>query len=240
MQPKTARRIAALAAVAALPSTLLGVGVGAGAANAANPDCKQSMHWEKNDWSTVGISHTYDKSTVAEAAAGTNITYKVVVGTTSIGNPYVNTIWDYPPVGFGKPVSAKVTAYHFPGGQKTEDVTPEPNEDGSWRVSSTGWFVNSGNPVTAEFTYRVPDRAQTGVSILSGGAAFGGTVGVGTTIPELSACFTVREKNTGESTLGSADGAGLGSTEGQLSSTGSLSDFTADTITKIIKNLGGS
>lgn len=237
MQTKPARRIAALAAAATLPTVVLGFGVGT--ANAANPDCKQSSQSWKQDWSTVGVTHTYDKSTVAEAAAGTDITYKIVVGTTGIGNPYVNSVWDYPPAGFGKP-TAKVTAYHFPGGQQTEDVTPVQNDDGSWSVNSTGWFVNSGNPVTAEFTYRIPAGAQTGVSILSGGAAVGGTVGVGTTITDLTACFTVREKNAGESTLGSMDGAGLGSTEGQLSSTGSLSDFTADTITKIIRNLGGS
>ncbi|MGW6375228.1 hypothetical protein ACWFRB_04065 [Rhodococcus sp. NPDC055112] len=238
MQTKSARRIAALAAVATLPTALLGVGVGT--ANAANPDCQQSSHSQKNDWSTVGITHTYDKSvSAAEAAAGTKVTYKIVVGTTSIGNPYVNSIADFPPAGFGTP-TAKVTAYHLPGGQKTENVTPQPNGDGSWRVSSTGWFVNSGNPVTAEFTYTVPAGVQTGASVLSGGAAVGGTVGVGTTKPDLAACFTVREKNPGEAATGSADSAGLGSSGGQLSSTGSASDFAADTLTKIIKNLAGS
>lgn len=239
MPSNTARRIAALAAITVLPAGLLAVGTGV--ANAADPACPQSSHATKNDPSTVWITHTYDKSvTATEVAAGTDVTYKIVVGTTSIGNPYVNSIWDYPPAGFGKPVSARVTAYHFLQGQKTEAITPEPTGDGGWSVNSTGWFVNSGNPVTAEFTYRVPDRAAVGAKITSNGAAVGGTVGVGTTQPNLKACFTVREKNAGESTLGSVDGAGLGSTEGQLSSTGSLSDFTADTIAKIIKNLGGS
>lgn len=238
MQPKSARRIAALAAVAALPTALLGVG--AGTANAANPDCKQSSHSQKNDWSTVWITHTYDKSvSAAEAAAGTSITYKIVVGTTSIGNPYVNSISDFPPAGFGTP-TAKVTAYHLAGGQKTENVTPQPNGDGSWSVNSTGWFVNSGNPVTAEFTYKVPAGVRTGESVVSGGAAVGGTVGVGTTKPDLAACFTVRERNPGEAATGSMDDAGIGSSGGQLSSTGTSSDLAADTITKVIKNLAGS
>ncbi|AQA23795.1 hypothetical protein BTZ20_3742 [Rhodococcus sp. MTM3W5.2] len=239
MQSNTARRIAALAAVTVLPAGLLGVG--AGVANAEDSDCAQSSHDTKNDPSTVWITHTYDKSVAAaEFAAGTNVTYKIVVGTTSIGNPYVNTIRDYPPAGFGKPVSVKVTAFHLIGGQKTEDVTPDETDDGGWRASSTGWFVNSGNPVTAEFTYRVPDRAATGAAITSGGIDVSGTVGVGARRENLSACFKVRGKNPGEATLGSMDGAGVGSTEGQLSSTGSIDEVLGDTITRVIKNLGGS
>ncbi|MFE3291346.1 hypothetical protein [Rhodococcus sp. NPDC059234] len=235
MQRTTARRLAAVAAATTLPATLLGVGTGV--ANAADSACAQSSHDTKNDWSTVWITHTYDKSvSVAQAAAGTNVTYKIVVGTTSIGNPYVNSIGDYPPVGFDKPIAAKVTSYHFAQGQVAADVTPEPTGDGGWRVSSTGWFVNSGNPVTAEFTYRVPDRAQTGASITSGGMYAGGTVGVGTTKANLTACFTVRDKNPGEATLGSADANGLGSAEGQMSSTGSISDVLGDTITRVLKN----
>lgn len=238
MQRNFARRIAALAAVAALPAGLLVVS--GGIAHAA-PVCEQASHTTKNDASTVWVTHTYDKSvTVTEAAAGTNVTYKIVVGTTGIGNPYVNTIRDYAPAGFGAPVSAKVTAYHLAQGQKTENVTPVPTDDGGWRVSSTGWFVNSGNSVTAEFTYRVPQGAMPGVQITSGGIDVSGTVGVGIRRENLNACFTVREKNPGETVTGSADAAGFGSSEGQLSSVGSLSDFTADTIAKLIKNLGGS
>ncbi|WP_027501193.1 hypothetical protein [Rhodococcus sp. UNC363MFTsu5.1] len=234
MSSNTVRRVAALAAATALPAGLLMAG--AGVANAA-PTCNQSSHTTKNDASTVWVTHTYDKSvTVKEAAAGTNVTYKIEVGTTGIGNPYVNAIRDYPPAGFGKPVSAKVTSYHFLQGQQTEDVSPVVTGDGGWSVNSTGWFVNSGNSVIAEFTYKVPNGAATGVQITSGGIDVGGTVGVGIRRDNLNACFTVREKNAGEAALGSTDGAGLGSSEGQLSSTGSISDVLGDTITRVIQN----
>jgi beta-lactamase class A len=238
MQRTSARRLAAIAAATTLPAALLGVGIGTGAgvANAAGT-CNQSSHTTKNDASTVWVTHTYDKSvTVTEAAAGTNVTYKIEVGTTGIGNPYVNTIRDYAPADFGKPVSAKVTSYHFIQGQVTEDVSPVPTDDGGWRVSSTGWFVNSGNSVTAEFTYKIPNGAATGAQITSGGIDVSGTVGVGIRRENLNACFTVREKNAGEGVTGSMDGAGLGSNEGQLSSTGSVSDILGDTITRVIQN----
>ncbi|MFI6431905.1 hypothetical protein [Rhodococcus oryzae] len=237
MSSNTVRRIAALAAAAALPAGLLMAGVGAGVANAADPACAQSSHDTKQDFWTVGITHTYDKSVSApEVAAGTNVTYKIVVGTTSIGNPYVNSITDYPPAGFGTPVSAKVTAYHFAQGQTTEDVTPQTSGDGGWSMNSTGWFVNSGNPVTAEITYKVPDNIAAGTKVTSGGIGVGGTVGVGTGKPGLTSCFNVRAKNPGEAVLGSADGAGLGSSQGQMSSTGSISDVLGDTITRVINN----
>ncbi|MFC9787369.1 hypothetical protein [Rhodococcus sp. NPDC127528] len=237
MPSKSVRRLAALAAVSVLPAGLLVTGLGTGVANAAGPVCNQSSHTTKNDASTVWVTHTYAKSvTVKEAAAGTNVTYKIEVGTTGIGNPYVNTIRDYAPAGFGKPISAKVTSYHFLQGQQTEDVAPVPTDDGGWRVSSTGWFVNSGNSVTAEFTYKVPNGAATGVAITSGGIDVSGTVGVGIRRENLNACFTVRDKNPGEIALGSTDAAGLGSAEGQLSSTGSVSDVLGDTITRVIKN----
>jgi hypothetical protein len=237
MSSNTVRRIAALAAAAALPAGLLMAGAGAGVASAADPVCAQSSHDTKSDWSTVWVTHTYDKSVgVTEAAAGTNVTYKIVVGTTGIGNPYVNTIRDYPPAGFGRPVSVKVTAYHFAQGQTTEEVTPDETGDGGWRASSTGWFVNSGNPVTAEFTYKIPDNIAGGTKVTSGGIDISGTVGVGARRENLTACFNVRAKNPGEAVLGSMDGAGLGSTEGQMSSTGSVSDVLGDTITRVINN----
>ncbi|TJZ77865.1 hypothetical protein FCG67_12430 [Rhodococcus oryzae] len=237
MSSNTVRRVAALAAAAALPAGLILTGVGAGVASAADPACVQSSHDTKSDWSTVWVTHTYDKSvSAAEVAAGTNVTYKIVVGTTGIGNPYVNTIRDYAPAGFGAPISVKVTSYHFAQGQVTEAVTPEPNGDGGWRVSSTGWFVNSGNQVTAEFTYKVPDNIAAGTKVTSGGIDVSGTVGVGTTKTGLTSCFNVRAKNPGEAVLGSADGAGLGSSQGQMSSTGSISDVLGDTITRVINN----
>lgn len=238
------RRIAAVAASAALVAggVTAGVTIGAGAASAAT--CSSSSQVTKNDISTWGITHTYNKTVtnaageeISQASAGSLVTYKTVVGTTGIGNPYVNTINDIPPVGFGAPVSATVTAYSvgIPTGQHEADVTMTPNGDG-YKVTSTGWFVNSGNPVTLKATYKVPDNIAPGTQVTSRGTGVAGTVGVSNEMPNLTACFTVRIPNPGEAVTGSMDGAGLGSSEGQLSSTGSVSDVLGDTITKVLEN----
>ncbi|MFF0610866.1 hypothetical protein ACFYUD_19605 [Nocardia tengchongensis] len=231
-----------VAGIAATTLVMSGAGIALGSA-AATADtqlassCVQKQHVDYNPGaSSVWITHTYDKSIdVTTAAAGTLVTYKVVVGTTSIGNPYVNRITDYPPPGFDKPVKAVVTAYHFGQGEQPAEVTPEPN-NGGWSVSSTGWFVNSGNPVTAEFTYKVPASVSDGQQVMSGGISVGGTVGSGSDQPNMSVCFTARGANPGEALLGSLDQGGLGSSQNQLSSTGSVTD----TITNVIRRLIGS
>ena len=235
MSRPSMRQAVATTASLALIAAGVTVGIGTGIASAA-PACQQTSNASKNNPSTVWITHNYSKTvTEKEVAAGTEVTYKTVVGTTSIGNPYVNTITDYPPAGFGAPVSASVTAYHAIGGQKSEAVTPVANGTG-YSVRSTGWFVNSGNPVTLDITYKVPAGVNVGDTITSGGIGVAGTVGIEEWLPNLNACFTVRAKNAGESATGSLDGAGLGSSDGQMSSTGSISDVLGDTISRILAN----
>ncbi|RMI30492.1 hypothetical protein [Nocardia stercoris] len=225
-------------------TSLVLAGVAAAGTGAATADtgtgCSQTANATRNaGWSGAWINHTYAKSvSAATFAAGTIVTYTDVVGTTSIGNPYVNGIYDYPPTGFGTPVKATVTAYHLGQGQVAEDVTPSPNTSTSsgqvgWGVHSTGWFVNSGNPVTLTISYKIPTTVQDGQQITSGGMGADGTVGVGNDIPEVGVCFTSRAQNPGEALLGSADANGVGSAANQLSSTGSVTDG----ITQIIKNL---
>ncbi|WP_342215957.1 hypothetical protein, partial [Nocardia cyriacigeorgica] len=201
------------------------------------PDtCSVRSHATKRDASTVGVTHVYDKIASSESVGiGTTVTYTVIVGTTGIGNPYVNTITDFPPTGFAAPVKATITAYHAVGGQRTEAVTPEPNA-GGWKVTSTGWFVNSGNPVTLNITYPVPGDLRAGQQVTSGGVGVAGTVGVGAEFPNLTACFTARKPNLGEGALGSMDDNGLGSSDGQLSSTGSI----ADMLGAVLRNMLGS
>ncbi|MFF0817963.1 hypothetical protein ACFYVR_22775 [Rhodococcus sp. NPDC003318] len=236
MSRSSLRRAAAAIAAGALVVGGATVSLGLGTGVASAQTCAQSSHAEKNNASTVWITHNYDRSVnVTEAAAGTQVTYKTVIGTTSIGNPYVNTITDYPPAGFGAPVKSTITAYHVIGGQQAEDVTGTPNGDG-WKYTSTGWFVNVGNPVTLETTYVVPSNATPGSTITSGGIGVAGTGGVSNELPDLTACFTVRIPNAGEAVTGSLDTAGLGSSEGQLSSTGSISDVLGDTIVNVIEN----
>ncbi|MGM7646535.1 hypothetical protein ACSVDM_16670 [Nocardia sp. JW2] len=228
-------RTAAGIATTALVIACAGVALGSGVA-AADTTCSVRSHAEKRDASTVGVTHVYDKiASGEEIGVGTTVTYKVVVGTTGIGNPYVNTITDFPPSGFGAPVKTTVTAYHAIGGQVTEDVTPEPNA-GGWKVTSTGWFVNSGNPVTLTITYPVPSSLQPGQQVTSGGVGVAGTVGVSNEMPNLTACFTARGANAGETVIGSLGENGLGSSDGQLSSTGSATDILSD----VLRNLIGS
>ncbi|MEU1206561.1 hypothetical protein [Nocardia sp. NPDC005825] len=228
------RRAAAIAASTAMVFAGMGMTALETGVASAEGTCSISSHAEKKDASTVGITMTYDKSVNGDSiGVGTTATYKIVVGTTGIGNPYVNTITDYPPSGFGAPLSASVTAYHLAGGQRTEDVTPEPN-GGGWKVTNPGWFVNSGNPVTYTITYRVPTNLSGGQQVTSGGIGVAGTVGVSNSLPNLTACFTARPNTVGESALGSLNNNGLGSSDGQTSSTGSFSDIISDAIRKYI------
>ncbi|MEV6101346.1 hypothetical protein [Nocardia sp. NPDC051981] len=232
--PKLAAGIAAAALV------MSGAGIALGTATAVadtTSACVQTKHVDYNPGiESFWITHTYDKSIdVTTAAPGTLVTYKLVVGTTSIGNPYVNRITDFPPPGFDKPVKTVVTAYHAGTGEQAVEVTSEPDA-GGWKVTSTGWFVNSGYPVTAEFTYKVPSSVTDGQQVLSGGMSAGGTVGSGSDQPSMGVCFTGRGANPGEALLGSLDQGGLGSSQNQLSSTGSVTD----TIANVIKRLMGS
>lgn len=122
------RRAAAIISAAAMVSAGLSVTTLETGIASADTTCAISSHAEKKDVSTLGITMTYDKSANLDSiGVGTTVTYKIVIGTTGIGNPYVNTITDFPPSGFAAPTKATVTAFHVVGGQRTEDVTPEPN-----------------------------------------------------------------------------------------------------------------
>ncbi|MGW4241918.1 hypothetical protein [Nocardia sp. NPDC004722] len=228
------RRAAAVISAAALVSAGLSVTTLETGVASADGTCAISSHATKNDISTLGITMTYDKSANLDSiGVGTTVTYKIVIGTTGIGNPYVNTITDFPPSGFAAPVSASITAFHAVGGEKTETVTPEPNA-GGWKVTNTGWFVNSGNPLTYTITYPVPTSLSPGQQVTSGGVGVAGTVGVSNELPNLTACFTARANTVGEDLLGSLGNNGLGSADGQLSSTGSISTIISDAIRKYI------
>ncbi|MVU79814.1 hypothetical protein GPX89_21535 [Nocardia sp. ET3-3] len=224
------RRAAAIISSAALVCAGLSVTTLETGAASADSTCAISSHATKNDISTLGITMTYDKSANLDSiGVGTTVTYKIVIGTTGIGNPYVNTITDFPPSGFAAPTKATITAFHAVGGERTEDVTPEPNA-GGWKVTNSGWFVNSGNPLTYTITYPVPTSLSPGQQVTSGGIGVAGTVGVSNELPNLTACFTARANTVGEDLLGSLGNNGLGSADGQLSSTGSISTIIADAL----------
>ncbi|RMI33446.1 hypothetical protein [Nocardia stercoris] len=215
-------KAAANIASTALFVSAAAVTLGATTADAATT-CNQTSTATKQDVSTLGVTMNYSKTVQsASIGVGTTVEYTIVVGTTGIGNPYVNQIVDYPPAGFGAPTSAKVTAFHVGGGQVTENVTPTVSGAG-WAVNSTGWFVNSGNPVTLVIDYTLPMNTVAS-DVTSGGISVGGTAGVGTSLPGLTSCFGARINNPGEAITGSANAGGFGSGTNGLSSTGSVSD----------------
>lgn len=236
MSRSSMRRLAAAVAASALVLGGATASLGLGAGVAAAQTCAQSSHAEKGpNLETWGVKHSYDRSVnVAEAAGGTQVTYKTVISTSGLGNPYVNTIVETPPAGFGAPVSSKLTVFHAVGGLKTVDV-PALVDGSGYKFTSTGWFVNVSNPLTLETTYTVPSGTP-GSAVTSGGIKVDGTVGVDNNLPNLTACFTLRAPNPGEAVTGSLDMAGLGSADGQLSSTGSISDILGDTIVNVIEN----
>ncbi|WP_232320483.1 hypothetical protein [Rhodococcus sp. WMMA185] len=110
MSPNPTRRAAAAATSVTLIATGLTVGLGAGVAGAA--ECLPSSHYEKKNISTAWATYSYDKSVSAtQVAGGTEVTYETVVSTQAlISNPYLNTVVDYPPAGFGAPIKTTVPA----------------------------------------------------------------------------------------------------------------------------------
>lgn len=220
-------RPAARAAVVVATATLLGSSLAivaphtAGTAAAAT--CSSASKATKKDSSTVGVTHSYSKSVAMTAGAGSKVTYKVDVGTSGIGNPYVQSITDVPPAGFAKP-TAKVTAFHLVGGLKEEQVPVVASANG-WKVANSGWSVNSSHPVTASFTYDLPLTSIPGVPVTSGGIEVTGTVGVGTSLPKLTACYLTRVISPGEA---------IGSVSNDLSSSGSTEDIISSIVEGIV------
>ncbi|MGB3303938.1 hypothetical protein [Gordonia sp. (in: high G+C Gram-positive bacteria)] len=225
MSRSAVRRPVARAVAVVATTALLGGGLAfvapqtAGTATAAG--CDSANRATKD--AGLGITHNYSKSVAMTAGAGAKVTYKIDVGTSNGGNPYVNTIVDTPPAGFGKP-TAKVRAYHFLEGLKEEVVAVEAAGKG-WKVGSGGWSVTSGNPVTASFTYDLPLASVPGVPVTSGGIEVVGTVGVSNKLPDLTACYLTRIMTPGEA---------IGSVGDDLSSSGSTQDIISDVVEGIV------
>ncbi|WP_412475610.1 hypothetical protein ACK8HH_05710 [Gordonia sp. LUNF6] len=173
-------------------------------------------------------THNYSESVTQTAGALAKVTYTIDVGTSGAGNPYVNSITDTPPAGFGKP-TAKVRAYHFLTGLK-EEAVPVTASGTGWKVSNTGWSVTSSHPVTASFTYDMPLSEIPGFPVTSGGIAVTGTVGVDGTFPGLTACFLTRPMSPGEA---------IGSVSGDLSSSGSTQDIISEVVAGLVGGVIG-
>lgn len=243
--------VAAAAAVAGAGLTAAPAVTGAvGGASAAT--C-QSESTEKR---SLVVDYIFNKSVPAEVGQGSSVTYSISVSTTGIGNPYVQGVWDTPPTALRnvKP-TVKVKAFTLIGGilggggafdkllQERAVAPGEIYQDGSsWRISHTGWAVFSGQAYSASFTYQLPSSVRAGQQLTSGGATVQATPNppLGrVNMPNLTACTTVRAPNAGEAITGSLDSAGLGSSDGQLSSTGSLSDVLPGVIGGIVGDMAG-
>lgn len=238
--PLRKRLITAAAAASVVGAGLTGVAVTAGTGTASAADCVQ----DKIETITQAfVPYTFGKSVPATVGEGGTLTYSLTVSTVLPGNPYVNTIVDTPPSALTdvKP-SVTVKAFSLVGGIlggggilgdliSSNAVNPGGviKVGDGWRVTHTGWAVFDGQALSADFSYKLPASVTKGTELWSGGAYFKASVPTqlldGQDFPNLKVCTTVRAKNAGESILGSLDSAGLGSSDGQLSSAGSLTDM---------------
>ncbi|GAA3950917.1 hypothetical protein [Gordonia caeni] len=254
MSPHPLRhRVVSAAAAAAMAGVgLVGISATTGAGTASAAECKQESTQKK----TLIVDYLFNKSVPASVGQGTEVTYTIAVSTTSIGNPYVQGVWDTPPTALKdvKP-TVKVEAFTLVGGilggggafgkllQEKAVAPGEVHKDGSsWRINHTGWAIYSGQAYAAKYTYKLPSSIRPGAQLTSGGANVQATPSppLGrVNMPNLTACTTVRAPNAGEAVLGSLDSAGLGSAEGQLSSTGSLNDVLPGIIGGVIGDMAG-
>lgn len=247
------RAVTAAAAASVLASGLVGVAATPGVVGSADAaECRSTS----NQKFTYVVDYGLQKSVTPTVAQGGTVKYSLSVSTNGAGNPYVQDVWDIPPTVLRdvKP-TVRIQAFTLLGGilggggfvgNMLQDHAVSPNdvkrEGNTWKASHTGYAVFAGKAFTAEFSYKLPKSVKVGTQLTSGGAIFQATpappLGY-TNLPKLTACTTVRAPNLGESVLGSLDDNGLGSAEGQLSSTGSLNDLLPGIIGGVIGGAGG-
>lgn len=254
MSNRTLRnRAISIAAAAAIAGGGLAVVPTVTAGDVSAAPCKSSSTHEVNE--AFGIKYNFEKATAPQVGQGTSVKYTVALATTTGGNPFVQGVWDMPPAALGdvKP-TVKIKAFTLVGGilggagafgnlleEKTVNPVGVVKADGGWRVTHTGYAVYAGQAFVAEYTYALPKNLKPGTQLTSGGAIVKATPdwSIGKLrLPNMTACTTVRAPNAGEAALGSLDKNGLGSAEGQLSSTGSLSDVLPGVIGGIAGGAG--
>lgn len=238
MSQRTLRaRAVSIAAAAAIAGGGLAVVPTVTAGTAAAAECKQEATVEKN----LVVKYRYLASVPAQAAQGRTVTYSVSMAVDSgFAAPYVQNVWNQPPTQLkGVKPTVKVKAYTLVGGilggagalgnliqESSVDPGGVVNDKGWWKISHQGWAVKASQSLTAEFTYVLPASIKPGAQLTSPNSAVHATPNPPNGYVEIGAvCTTVRAPNAGEAALGSLDKNGLGSAEGQLSSTGSLTDI---------------
>ncbi|ALG86960.1 hypothetical protein [Gordonia phthalatica] len=231
------RRIAGAVATAAVFGTGLAVPTITEAGPASAAECNQTSLTKRSD---AFADYIFQKSVPAQVGEGTSVTYSVAVSTTGSGNPYVQKVRDLPATVLEnvKP-TVEVKAFTLIGGilggggafgDLIEKSTVNPanvhQDRGGWRIDHTGYAVFAGKAFVAEFTYKLPSSIKAGTQFVSRGAAINATPAPTVTEVAVGAvCTNIRGQNAGEAISGSMDSNGLGSSDGQLSSTGGLGDI---------------
>ncbi len=253
MSRKSMRRTASIVAATALLAG--GLTIGAGAATAAGSSDAGSSSSDAATQKPHSATKSFDNLKVTRSvvgdgtvAAGQKVTLRTEISVAAGVDRYINKITDFHPAGFQYVKdSAKVTAWHVVGGNKTEAVpaTVDTNTN-SVSVSHSGWITSTVGSKTLrlDVTYLVPKDAKVG-DTFDTGASFDVSLFQTTQVFNPSGAFvTIRNANPGEAiTSGSAD-LGFGSSDGEGGTSGSAgsaivenpADFIADIISGVIGN----
>lgn len=257
MSRKSMRRAASIAAATALVAG--GLSLGAGTAFAADSSGSTGSAGSSQDDAATQKPHSATKafdnlkvtrSVVGDGtvAPGQKVTLRTEISVAAGVDRYITKITDFHPAGFQYVKdSAKVTAWHLVGGNKTEAVAAAVDANtNSVSVSHAGWITSTtgSKTVRLDVTYLVPKDAKVG-DALDTGASFDVSFFATTQKFNPSGAFvTIRNANPGESiTSGSAD-LGFGSSDGEGGTSGSAgsaivenpADFIADIISGVIGN----
>lgn len=219
----TVRRLAAIAATAAIAST--GVGVVAPAIANAAEECKQSASFKDGTW-------TYNKKvSVAEAAPGGTVVAKLEVVSGPAPVVGVKRLTDVHPE---KLEIQNVSVRAWTGIKYVETQNHRFDTESPTRATVRndndlfGWSV-AGGTLSAEFTYKVADDAKPGELLkVPSGMIAGYSSGRDTVNEDVGVCVKVREKNAAEVVTGSLDGAGLGSATGSADGGSAGSQISSD------------
>lgn len=232
MSRTVSRRIAASVAAAAVLAG--GAVVGAGTANAAPGALDSAAGTTLTDVADVAHSATKTTSNIqvtktvvgGTVAPGQKVTYRTSFSLTGHPDRYLAKVIDHHPAGFTYVQgSAKVTAWHFVGGTKTEAVnasvdvgnnTVSVENGGGWALSTTG-----GKTVTVELQYLVPQDAQVGADLDSGVSFDINLFGSRQVFNPIGAFTTIRALNPGEAAATGSANLGFGSSDGAGGTTGS-------------------
>ena len=216
----TVRRLAAIAATAAIASAGLAVTVPAVAQAAEG--CSQTGSFTDGTW-------TYNKKILeAEVAPGGTVKteIKLTAGYTALGTAKITDV--HPKELQIK--SATVEAWHL-GGHQTHDVqvtADSPTHATVRNTAGVGWAMANGY-VTVVFTYKVADDVKPGTLLkVPSGMIVGYNIGSDTKRENMDVCVKVREKNPVEVATGSLDDAGLGSATGSADGGSAGSQISSD------------